>query len=94
MFGDFNIPNIDWNSSDLTGQPGMMKEQIYDLMINSYINENTRKEIMLDLVLTNNEFSIDHNEIMENIQFSDHKTINTYMDIAIEKEMMMMMMNL
>ena len=30
------------------------------------------------------EFSINYNEIIENIQFSDHRTIITYMNIEID----------
>ena len=82
MFGDSNMPNVDWDSSDLSGQPGMMKELMDDLMLSNHETENTRKDNLLDLVLTNNEFSINYNDIIENTQFSDHKTIITYIQVV------------
>ena len=75
-FGDYNFPNCDWNS-DLSGQPGVLKELMDDLYASNFIYEGTRNENILDLVISNNEFSIIENEIIENVAFSDHRMIIT-----------------
>ena len=55
------MPGIDWESNDQTGQPAMLKNLMDEMFVSNHMKDCTRDDNVLDLVLTNNEFSISHN---------------------------------
>ena len=87
MAGDFNLSDIDWETTEsLSGQPGMLKEFMDDMFLNNYIKESTRDKNILDLVMSNNVSLILDSQMIENYKFSDHKLIMTALNIAAESE--------
>ncbi|XP_066934925.1 uncharacterized protein, partial [Clytia hemisphaerica] len=59
LAGDFNLPDIDWNSNSIVGNANsdQLNEDFLQLFdqhkMSQHINFNTRKEALLDLLLTN-----------------------------------------
>ena len=74
---DFNFSDVDWTSSDHSGRALTWTEFCDEFFLQVVNSEATRKDQLLDLVLTNNESTIVINEVLENVTFSDHAMIVT-----------------
>lgn len=84
MVGDFNFPQINWNTREVQGgtrQSGTQAKCLLDLMmecnLTQHIQEPTRINNILDLVLTKNPEGI-HSYNIEDTILSDHKLITVY----------------
>ena len=82
IFGDFNFPNLCWKS--LTPKRDSSLKSSTDLInfmdkyfLSQYIEENTRKNNILDLFITNNPLFSQVIETSE-IDISDHNLIKIY----------------
>lgn len=82
IMGDFNLPNINWVTSEITsGSTQSSKEaaeSLIDLMdstlLSQYITVGTRKSNILDLFMTNNNLILQDIEVADT-SLSDHKII-------------------
>ena len=81
IVGDFNHRSIDWNTmhAEREGQPFL--DTIQDCFLNQKVDEPTRGENVLDLVLTNNDNLIDNVIVKEPLGMSDHNTV--YFDLKL-----------
>jgi len=76
--GDFNLPDIDWETNTITGTqyPKKLNEEYLDaldnLNLSQIVNFTTRKKSVLDLILTNRPGFMEKCE--PNPGFGDHET--------------------
>ena len=77
LLGDFNFRGIDWDTLE-GNQPrdNLFLEILEDNMMSQLVTEPTRKENILDLVLTNYPNAIEKVEVMEPFSTSDHNTVS------------------
>ena len=54
-------------------------------LLTQTINENTRKNNILDLFFTNDENAVLNSEIIHNVSFSDHNLVKIYTNTVFEK---------
>ena len=83
LFGDFNLPQINWNSLTLN-KVDQSADLCYNLLnfmdkhfLTQYVNEKTRINNILDLFLTDNPNFVQHIKVKD-ISFSDHSLIKIY----------------
>ena len=82
MFGDFNLPHINWTNIALkntthTPISNALFEFMDQNLLTQYVNHNTRNNNILDLFLTDNSRFVDLIEV-EEISFSDHSLVKIY----------------
>ena len=84
IHGDFNFPNISWNTRDIdkknrsTCEQNSAKKLLAFMQKNllvQLVSEPTRNENTLDLLLTNNDHAV-HSINIEKVNFSDHNIVN------------------
>ena len=76
LMGDFNHPDICWDSSMVGGgQSRRFLESSEDNFLAQVIDELTRGEALLDLVLTNAEESVKEVKIEGSLGCSDHDMV-------------------
>ena len=73
LIGDFNLPDINWETREAQGRGGRMMQLVNDNNLKQYVEEPTRGPNILDLVLSTEDELIDHVTIKEKI--GDHHTI-------------------
>ena len=82
--GDFNLPNIMWNTREIKKSRSTMEKNCAkclldftdDHLLIQQVHEPTRKDkTILDLIFTNNDESL-HNITVEKTNMSDHDIIN------------------
>ena len=92
LSGDFNLPDIDWEANALKDNPLHQRESrsfletVSELGLKQFVKFPTRGENMLDLILSNKEFSVsdvrscpgvsDHEMIIYNFHVKAEKIIN------------------
>ena len=75
IVGDFNYPDIDWESS-LAGPNGYnFLESVQDFFLYQHIHKPTRAGNILDLVLSTEQNMIENITVNESFCTSDHNTI-------------------
>ena len=75
IVGDFNYPDIDWESS-LAGPNGYnFLESVQDFFLYQHIHKPTRAGNILDLVLSTEQNMIENITVNESLGTSDHNTI-------------------
>ena len=91
LTGDMNFPNINWD--DINGGNMSENSQIKTLQsimneffLHQIIDQPTRKDKILDLILTNNRSLFSHHETIVNSIYSDHNTIISYLNTKYENE--------
>ena len=86
IFGDFNYPEIKWSmnlvAAGITSEPQAVLDTVHDLLLVQHVEKPTRrregqKPSLLDLILTNDENSIDTVMIIHAAAFgkSDHDSL-------------------
>lgn len=87
IHGDFNMPFIDWNTRDIDTTNRRISEQnsakkLIEFMetnlLLQLVNIPTRKDSVLDLILTNNSHAV-HSVTIEETQISDHNFVHCYL---------------
>ena len=78
VLGDFNLPDINWDTiSSINNGNGQLYENftktIRDNFLWQLVYQPTRKDHILDLVLTNIPHKISNLEIFDDIICTDHK---------------------
>ena len=72
--GDFNLPHIDWSLQHPTPAPGSKSLQfIADIVLPQHVQEPTRRNNILDLVMTTEEALLVTLQIKDKI--GDHQAI-------------------
>ena len=95
IMGDFNLPDINWDNIDVQSyytdrsgreQRQTSSEKFIELMQNNFliqnVNEPTRLDNILDLVLSTEENLVQNVKVGEQIANSDHNIIRGEMNIA------------
>ena len=81
IFGDFNFPHLSWNCDEITDYKSIseicLKEFSDNHFFTQYINENTRKNNLLDLFLTNDPNFVQHINVND-VHFSDHRLVEIF----------------
>ena len=84
MGGDFNFPNLKWDGNGKIEIDIHMNKQMeeFSILLNDYfllnmVNQATRGNNILDLILTNDPESCIRTEIDLNIKFSDHNLVTS-----------------
>ncbi len=84
IFGDFNYREINWSMNTVAGgtnsEPQLFMDTVHDLLLVQHVEKPTRgregqKPSLLDLVLTNNENSIDEITHHAAVGKSDHDSL-------------------
>ena len=75
IMGDFNFPDIDWETLDAGGKAKDFVDLIQDCFLYQHVSAPTRGENLLDLVLTSEENMIEKVEIKEKLPNSDHNIV-------------------
>ena len=80
LLGDFNFPDIDWDLI-CPSQPNVLSHYFCDNIVNFYgfsqlIDEPTRRDAILDLVISNRPESIKNIQILDGIGSSDHNVVS------------------
>ena len=81
IFGDFNLPQISWNNvtstKNITPEISIFNNFMDKHFFTQYVHENTRKNNILDLFLTENLNFVSSIKV-EEINFSDHNLITIF----------------
>ena len=75
IMGDFNFPSINWVTLECDSVGEEFRDIIYDNFLVQHVKYPTRENNILDLVLTSDINMIDHLEIREHLDNSDHNII-------------------
>ena len=75
IMGDFNCPNIDWNSMAGDPEGTRLVDLIDDEFLSQAVNQPTRENNVLDLVLATDPDLIDDCEVGEKLNGCDHHLI-------------------
>ena len=84
LFGDFNVPNIDWHLvSPAVSTPvaNCMCKLIRDNYFHQLVADSTRKDYVLVLIFTNRPEIVADVEVVDNLPSTDHDAI--YFDLNI-----------
>jgi len=73
--GDFNYPDIDWDTMYHNNSSSNFVDLVLDNFLNQHVNEPTRDKNVLDLVFTSEEAMIEDLEVKEHFSTSDHNII-------------------
>ena len=79
LCGDFNLPNIDWTTvspSPCTPDASMFCEIISDSFLSQLVSFNTRKDHILDLVLTKHPDRVSFISPCDSLPDTDHNAIS------------------
>ena len=79
IFGDFNFPNICWNTLSFSSDAISLNNFMDKLFLDQYICENTRKSNILDLLLTDDCNFVQLVKAID-VNFSDHKLVKIFTD--------------
>ena len=93
MFGDFNLPNINWNDLSVSKNYDRATADSAKLLLtfmeknllSQYVDVQTREKNILDLMLTNNSNLISHCE-SEKTELSDHDLVSIYTRYPLHTE--------
>ena len=76
LLGDFNLPKINWDTNDPGDEYGKnMIDLIHDNFLYQHIDEKTRDNNILDLVITSEQNLINYCEVGEHLSNCDHNII-------------------
>ncbi len=85
IIGDFNCPNIDWNTMNGDQEGNRLIEMVEDSFLTQDVKQPTRGDNILDLVLASDPDLISDCEVDEKLNGCDHHLIrfNIMMNIAL-----------
>jgi hypothetical protein len=75
IMGDFNYPDIDWDTLSHNHSSSDFIDLILDSYLIQHVNEPTRENNILDLVFTSESSMVENLEIKEHLSTSDHNII-------------------
>lgn len=78
LTGDFNFPNIEWDNTNqrhLTISEKVFFNFVNDMALNQLVKKPTRKENILDLILTDQKDIITSVEVNAPFSSSDHNSV-------------------
>ena len=75
IMGDFNYPNICWNTMDSDQHGIPFRDLVLDSFLIQHVAEPTREKNILDLILTSEHNMVEHLEVIDHLGSSDHNTI-------------------
>ena len=82
--GDFNHETIDWQLMEAQTEGQRFLDQTQDLFLHQHVNEATRGENILDLILSTNEEQVRNVKVTERFGTSDHNKIS--FEILVKEE--------
>ena len=86
LTGDFNLPNIDWNTQTTTAPENSPEQQFLDAINDSFLTQHVKeitrvrgdhRPTTLDLIITNDQNSVENITYLRPIGKSDHCVIAT-----------------
>ena len=80
--GDFNYPNINWETLHSTGDDQLFLDTTLDCFLKQHVEEPTRNKNILDLVLSTNGVSISNVSIDDPFGTSDHNTVKFSLQVS------------
>ncbi|MGE5822757.1 MAG: reverse transcriptase domain-containing protein [Nitrososphaerota archaeon] len=75
IMGDFNFPNIDWDTLDSDAEGSKFIDLILDNYLSQHVKSPTREKNILDLVIVSNDSMINRVEVRERLGISDHNVL-------------------
>ena len=84
-FGDFNYPNINWNSLEADRKGSKFLEMIQNNFLIQHIDFRTRGENILDLLFSSEENMIENARAIGKLGNSDHDIISFDMNMYTER---------
>ena len=87
--GDFNLPNIDWESPSVIKsdkQSSLLLTMMDDFSLEQCVSSPTRGSSLLDLVFTNSRDLISSVEVVDNLPNTDHDCIEFVLDVLPPKQ--------
>ena len=75
IMGDFNFPGINWDTLGSDSASHDFRNLILDKYLHQHVNEPTREQNILDLVITSSGDRIDLVKIEESLGTSDHNSL-------------------
>ena len=84
--GDFNYPEIDWNTLHASTTAGQcFVDCIEDEFLVQHVKEATRGKALLDLVITSEPDMIDTVEVVDTFGSSDHSILRWTTNVSVDK---------
>ena len=89
MGGDFNFPSIIWENNlpkislNLNHQEDEVVNLLYKYSLMNYVNKQTRKENILDLILTNDPELIGNCRVNINSKYSDRNSVICDVNVGV-----------
>ena len=84
--GDFNYPDIDWNTLHASTTAGQcFVDCIEDEFLVQHVKEATRDKAVLDVVITSEPDMIDTVEILDTFGSSDHNILRWTANVSVDK---------
>jgi len=75
IMGDFNYPNIDWDTLDSDSNGSAFLDLIQDCFLIQHVSEPTRGGNILDLVFTSEDNMVENLKAREHFSSSDHNIV-------------------
>ena len=76
IMGDFNHPDIRWNSLDSSNESAKFLLLVQNCFLTQHVLEPTRGDNVLDLILSSNKELVDNVTVVEPLGSSDHSQIH------------------
>ena len=76
IMGDFNHPEIRWNSLDSSNESANVLLLVQNCFLTQHVLEPTRGDNVLDLILSSNKEFVDNVTVVEPLGTSDHSQIH------------------
>ena len=88
IMGDFNYPKLNWKE-ELLNNYCPFGECLNDNFLHQMVNENTRGDNVLDLIITSNENIVDNLRVEELFSTSDHRIIRWNVNVGTINKVML-----
>lgn len=75
IMGDFNFPNIDWDTYDSDSHGEDFRDLIFDNFLFQHVKQPTRENNVLDLVITSEEEMVEDLAVIDKLGNSDHDAV-------------------
>ena len=85
VVGDLNFPHINWDNLTGNGEADDFLEVVLDNFLEQHVTSPTRRNNILDLVLSNKENLMKNSEVGEELASSDHKSVSLSIKLRKKK---------
>ena len=85
IIGDFNFPEIDWESFTAPKGCEFFRDTCLDLFLSQHVKDHTREKHILDLVLTSYHNLLSDVEVAAPLANSDHNIVTFYLKLSSRK---------